>query len=105
MRTPQHHTLLHQNSARRTLRHAIAGTAAVSAALVSLMTPPAAADAASHNPASTRRGGTAEPDTTTAHAGATTARERDRIDAYWTPERLKLAGAMVPEITPVPEDD
>ncbi|MFI8084464.1 trypsin-like serine peptidase [Kitasatospora sp. NPDC086009] len=41
----------------------------------------------------------------TAHAGATTDQERGRIDTYWTPERMKLAGAMVPEITPVPEDD
>ncbi|MFI2609754.1 trypsin-like serine peptidase [Kitasatospora sp. NPDC018619] len=41
----------------------------------------------------------------TTHAGATTAPERERIDAYWTPTRMKLAGALVPEITPVPEDD
>ncbi|MDH6709413.1 V8-like Glu-specific endopeptidase [Kitasatospora sp. MAA19] len=47
----------------------------------------------------------AERESVTTHAGATTEQERSRIDAYWTPERMKLAGAMVPEITPVPEDD
>ncbi|MFJ7276746.1 trypsin-like serine peptidase [Kitasatospora sp. NPDC098663] len=47
----------------------------------------------------------AEPDSVTSHAGATTAQERGRIDAYWTADRMKLAGALVPEITPVPEDD
>ncbi|MGW7443037.1 trypsin-like serine peptidase [Kitasatospora sp. NPDC054795] len=47
----------------------------------------------------------AERDTVTTHAGATTAQERGRIDAYWTPDRMKLAGALVPEITPLPEDD
>ncbi|MFE6500354.1 trypsin-like serine peptidase [Kitasatospora sp. NPDC057738] len=47
----------------------------------------------------------AERETVTTHAGATTAQERDLVDAYWTPARMKLAGAMVPEITPVPEDD
>ncbi|MFB7469425.1 trypsin-like serine peptidase [Kitasatospora sp. NPDC056184] len=41
----------------------------------------------------------------TTHSGATTAEERDRIDAYWTPDRMRLAGALIPEITPVPEDD
>ncbi|WP_234435086.1 MULTISPECIES: trypsin-like serine peptidase [Streptomyces] len=41
----------------------------------------------------------------TTHSGATTEQERSRIDTYWTPTRMKLAGAMVPEITPVPEDD
>ncbi|MFJ9952334.1 trypsin-like serine peptidase [Kitasatospora sp. NPDC091207] len=46
---------------------------------------------------------TTQPITT--HAGATTAQERGRIDAYWTPDRMRMAGAMVPEITPVPEDD
>ncbi|MGW2399698.1 trypsin-like serine peptidase [Kitasatospora sp. NPDC001664] len=39
------------------------------------------------------------------HTGATTAPERARIDAYWTPDRMRLAGALIPEITPVPEDD
>ncbi|WP_328953244.1 hypothetical protein [Kitasatospora purpeofusca] len=47
----------------------------------------------------------AERESVTAHAGATTTEERDRIDAYWTPDRMRLAGALVPEITPVPEDD
>ncbi|MFJ9443407.1 trypsin-like serine peptidase [Kitasatospora sp. NPDC101235] len=47
----------------------------------------------------------AERETVTTHAGAVTAQERDRIDAYWTPDRMRLAGAMVPEITPVPADD
>ncbi|MEU4115553.1 hypothetical protein AB0F71_13780 [Kitasatospora sp. NPDC028055] len=47
----------------------------------------------------------AEPDSVTTHAGATTPQERDRIDAYWTAARMKLAGAMVPENTPVPADD
>ncbi|MCF3964391.1 trypsin-like serine peptidase [Streptomyces fuscigenes] len=47
----------------------------------------------------------APPETVTTRSGATTAGERGRIDAYWTPTRMKLAGALVPEITPVPEDD
>lgn len=47
----------------------------------------------------------AERETVTTHAGATTAQERARIDAYWTPARMRLAGALIPEITPVPEDD
>lgn len=47
----------------------------------------------------------AEPDSVTSHSGATTAQETGRIDAYWTAARMKLAGAMVPEITPVPADD
>ncbi|MBD0670801.1 trypsin-like serine peptidase [Streptomyces sp. CBMA156] len=47
----------------------------------------------------------AESESVTTHSGATTAAERGRIDAYWTPDRMKLAGALVPEITPVPEDD
>ncbi|WP_241681623.1 hypothetical protein [Streptomyces sp. CB01881] len=41
----------------------------------------------------------------TTHSAATTDQERSRVDAYWTPEKMKLAGALVPEITPVPEDD
>ncbi|MEU6343956.1 hypothetical protein ABZ883_23790 [Streptomyces sp. NPDC046977] len=73
---------------------------AMSAAVVALVAPAAAANAA---PSGTRVA--AGPDTVTTHAGATTAREHHRISAYWTPERMKLAGAMVPEITPVPEDD
>ncbi|MEU9046339.1 MULTISPECIES: hypothetical protein [unclassified Kitasatospora] len=47
----------------------------------------------------------AEQESVTTHSGATTEQERSRIDTYWTPMRMKLAGAMVPEITPVPEDD
>ncbi|MFJ2776986.1 trypsin-like serine peptidase [Kitasatospora sp. NPDC087315] len=47
----------------------------------------------------------AGPDSVTTHSGATTAQERSRIDTYWTATRMKLAGALVPEITPVPEDD
>lgn len=47
----------------------------------------------------------AEPESITTHSGATTEQERSRIDTYWTPTRMKLAGALVPEITPVPEDD
>ncbi|WP_327066660.1 trypsin-like serine peptidase [Kitasatospora sp. NBC_01302] len=47
----------------------------------------------------------AEPEPITTHAGATTDQERSRIDGYWTPTRMKLAGALVPEVTPVPADD
>ncbi|MDH6142342.1 V8-like Glu-specific endopeptidase [Kitasatospora sp. GP30] len=47
----------------------------------------------------------AEPESITTHSGATTEQERSRIDAYWTPTRMKLAGALVPEATPVPADD
>ncbi|MFI6684244.1 trypsin-like serine peptidase [Streptomyces sp. NPDC050485] len=47
----------------------------------------------------------AESDSITTHSGATTDQERSQIDAYWTPSRMKLAGAVVPEITPVPQDD
>ncbi|MFB7619291.1 trypsin-like serine peptidase [Kitasatospora sp. NPDC056181] len=47
----------------------------------------------------------AGPESVTTHSGATTEQERSRVDAYWTPERMKLAGALIPEITPVPEDD
>ncbi|MFD5465728.1 trypsin-like serine peptidase [Kitasatospora sp. NPDC127059] len=47
----------------------------------------------------------AEPEPMTTHSGATTAQERSRIDAYWTPARMRLAGALIPENTPVPEDD
>ncbi|MET9700756.1 hypothetical protein ABZY31_28095 [Streptomyces sp. NPDC006529] len=45
------------------------------------------------------------PESITTHSGATTDQERRQVEAYWTPERMKLAGALVPEITPVPEDD
>ncbi|MER5866411.1 hypothetical protein [Kitasatospora sp. NPDC002040] len=44
-------------------------------------------------------------DSVSTRAGATTDQERSRIDGYWTPDRMRLAGAVVPEITPLPEDD
>ncbi|MFJ3189771.1 trypsin-like serine peptidase [Streptomyces halstedii] len=103
MRIPSHRPHS-QQSTRRTLRHTIGATVTVSAAVLALVTPAAAADTAPHAPSS-GSGGTAGPDTTTSHAGARTAQERNRINAYWSPERMKLAGAMIPEITPVPEDD
>lgn len=104
MPTPSHGPCGHQDSTRRTLRHTIGASVAVSAAVVALVTPTAAADTARHSPSSTGAGA-ARADTITTHVGATTTQERNRIDAYWTPERMKLAGALVPEITPVPEDD
>ncbi|MFE2721165.1 trypsin-like serine peptidase [Kitasatospora sp. NPDC059327] len=76
-------------------------TAAVLIASLALATPAGAAGARDATP--TDRAAATQPFTT--HAGATTAQERSRIDAYWTPDRMRLAGAMVPEITPVPEDD
>ncbi|GAA0642141.1 hypothetical protein GCM10010174_75860 [Kutzneria viridogrisea] len=39
------------------------------------------------------------------HGGATTAEQQQAVDAYWTPDRMRLAGALVPEITPIPPDD
>ncbi|TSB17724.1 trypsin-like serine peptidase [Streptomyces benahoarensis] len=104
MRTPPHRPCGHQGSTRRIFRRAIGATVAVSAAVVAMVTPAAAANAAPHSPLSTS-GGAAGPDSITAHAGATTAQERNRINAYWTPERMRLAGALVPETTRVPEDD
>ncbi|MFE7112710.1 hypothetical protein ACFU98_37905 [Streptomyces sp. NPDC057575] len=104
MRTPPHRPCGHQGSTRRALRHGSGATVAVSAAVVALVTSTAAANAAPHNPSSTG-GSAAGPDATTTHVGATTAQERNRINAYWTPERMKLAGALVPEITHVPEND
>ncbi|MEU3712421.1 trypsin-like serine peptidase [Streptomyces catenulae] len=104
MRTPSRRSCGHQDSSRRALRHAIGATVAVSAAAVALAAPTAVADAAPHHPSSTG-GGAASADTTTSHAGATTAKERDRINAYWTPRRMKLASALIPENTPVPKDD
>ncbi|MDJ0382312.1 hypothetical protein [Streptomyces sp. G-G2] len=47
----------------------------------------------------------AERDSVTTHSGAGTEEERRQVEGYWTPARMKLAGALVPEITPVPEDD
>lgn len=103
MRTPPGRSHGHQDSTPGILRHALRVTVAVSSAVVALVTPAAAAGTAPHEPSYTD--GAARADALTAHAGATTAQERARIDAYWTPERMKLAGALVPEITPVPEDD
>lgn len=93
-----------KSSTHRTLRSAIGATVTVSTAVVALVTPTAAANAAPHNPLSSS-GAAAGPDTATSHAGATTARERARVSAYWSPRRMKLAGALVPEITSLPEDD
>ncbi|MGV9264577.1 trypsin-like serine peptidase [Kitasatospora sp. NPDC003701] len=78
----------HRTLARRT---ATAGALLLSATTAAVLLPTAAF--------------AAEPASVTTHAGATTEQERARIDTYWTPDRMKLAGAMVPEITPVPEDD
>jgi V8-like Glu-specific endopeptidase len=77
----------------RALPHKIAATTALllSAATAVLLLPTAALAAA--------------PESVTMHSGATTEQERSQVDAYWTPARMKLAGALVPEITPVPEDD
>ncbi|MEU8515965.1 hypothetical protein AB0C76_30965 [Kitasatospora sp. NPDC048722] len=47
----------------------------------------------------------AEPEPLATHAGAMTGRECSRIDAHWAPARMKPAGAMVPEVAPVPEGD
>ncbi|MET8542989.1 hypothetical protein ABZW03_20405 [Kitasatospora sp. NPDC004799] len=80
-------------TARRALPR---GLAAVGALLLGATT-------AAVLPPNTARAAEREPLTT--HAGATTAQERGRIDAYWTPDRMRLAGALIPEITPVPEDD
>ncbi|MEU9624996.1 trypsin-like serine peptidase [Streptomyces sp. NPDC088846] len=104
MRTPFLRPCGHQDSTRGALWHAIGATVAVSVAVVALVTPAVAANAAPYNPSSTS-GSAAGPDTIATHAGAATAQERNRINAYWTSERMKLAGALVPEITTVPEDD
>ncbi|MEU1285432.1 hypothetical protein [Kitasatospora sp. NPDC005856] len=73
-------------------RLAAVGALLLSATTAAAVLPPTAAVAA-------------ERDTVTTRSGATTAQERSRIDAYWTPDRMRLAGALVPEITPVPADD
>ncbi|MHC3475618.1 trypsin-like serine peptidase, partial [Streptomyces sp. 7R007] len=104
MRTPSSRSGSRQARTNGALRHAIGAAVAASAAVVALIAPTAAANAAPHD-SSTSGGGTAETDVATIHAGATTPQDRDRINAYWTPERMKLAGALVPEITPVPQDD
>lgn len=102
MRMPHYRSCGHQDSTVRSLRYAIGISVAMSAAVVALVTPATAANAAQPNLSFTSGASTAGLDTITTHAGATTARERNRIGAYWTPERMKLAGAMVPEITPCP---
>lgn len=104
MSTPSDRTPGHQDGPRRSLRHAIGATVTVSAAVLALATPAATANAAPHHPLPTSSHAAA-PDSITTHAGATTTQERNRISAYWTAGRMKLAGALVPEITPVPEDD
>jgi len=38
-------------------------------------------------------------------SGAVTAEQQHAVDRYWTPDRMRLAGALVPEITPIPPDD
>ncbi|MFJ5231440.1 trypsin-like serine peptidase [Kitasatospora sp. NPDC088391] len=76
--------------ATRTNRAAAAASALLLGATAAALLPPAAAAAA---PATSTR------------AGATTAAERERVETYWTPDRMRLAGAMVPEITPIPPDD
>lgn len=74
----------HQDGTGRSLRHAIYVAVTVSAAVVALVMPAANASAAPPNPLPTRAG-SAAPDTTTIHTGATTTQERNRINAYWTP--------------------
>ncbi|MFI9330080.1 trypsin-like serine peptidase [Kitasatospora sp. NPDC052868] len=88
--TTGHHTAAHRRTSPRRL--AAAGSLLLSAVTTTAVLLPTAASAA-------------EPASVTTHAGATTEQERSRIDTYWTPDRMRLAGAMVPEITPVPEDD
>lgn len=99
-----HHSGDRQRSTHGILRRTIGVTVTASAAVVALVTPAATANPAPHPPSSST-GGAAGPETTTIHTGATTTRERNRINAYWSPQRMKLAGALVPEITPIPEDD
>ncbi|MDH6579802.1 hypothetical protein [Kitasatospora sp. MAP5-34] len=72
-------------------RLAAAGALLLSAATAAVLLPAAAL--------------AAEPDSVTTHSGATTEQERSQVDAYWTAARMKLAGALVPEVTPVPQDD
>ena len=93
----------------RSFPHRTAATAALllSATTAAALLLPSAAVAAAAGPL-TPESSTTEPlapDSVTTHSGATTDQERRRIDAYWTPARMKLAGALVPEVTPVPEDD
>ncbi|MEV6974356.1 hypothetical protein [Kitasatospora sp. NPDC093806] len=82
-------TPTHRAPHRRSL--AAAGAVLLSAAAAAALLPTAAFAAG--------------PASLTTHAGATTEAERGRIDAYWTADRMKLAGALIPEITPLPADD
>ncbi|MFK3982695.1 trypsin-like serine peptidase [Micromonospora sp. NPDC050397] len=41
----------------------------------------------------------------TTRDGARTVAQQREIDRYWTPDRMRMAGALVPEITPIPPDD
>ncbi|MFE7463204.1 trypsin-like serine peptidase [Streptomyces sp. NPDC057499] len=104
MRTIPHRPGGHQDGTRRARRHTIGAACAITATVAALLAPTAAANAAPSELSSSGAGATG-PDTITTHAGATTAQERNRINTYWTPGRMKLAGALVPEITPVPEND
>ena len=48
--------------------------------------------------------GTASIGVTTRDDTVTVAQQK-ALDVYWTPARMRLAGALVPEITPIPPDD
>ncbi len=41
----------------------------------------------------------------TTRDGALTPGQQRAADRYWTPDRMRMAGALVPEITPMPPDD
>ncbi|GIM96722.1 trypsin-like serine peptidase [Paractinoplanes toevensis] len=45
------------------------------------------------------------PSGVTTREDSVTAAQRKAVDVYWTPDRMRLAGALVPEITPIPPDD
>lgn len=47
----------------------------------------------------------AQPSGITTHDDVVTSAQQKAVDAYWTPDRMRLAGALVPEITPIPPDD
>ncbi|GAA3487697.1 trypsin-like serine peptidase [Streptomyces cremeus] len=83
------------------LRRAATAGALLLCAAAAVVLPPTAARASAPDTPATR----SAPDFPSTGTGATTPQERDRIDAYWTPVRMKLAGALIPEVTPVPEDD
>ncbi|GAA1254839.1 hypothetical protein GCM10009665_51830 [Kitasatospora nipponensis] len=44
-------------------------------------------------------------DRVSVHQETVTAAQQQAVQDYWTPTRMKLAGALVPEETPVPADD